>query len=121
GADDPVPDGTPCGDGDECNGDEACAAGTCMRRPPPDCDDDDPCTRDACVPGHGCIHEDVCRPRTARGPGGCRIGFVGVPTGGCEDGDPGCDRDQTTDGACRFDVILCANVRRPTATCRRGA
>jgi LmbE family N-acetylglucosaminyl deacetylase len=118
-ADDPVPDDTRCGDGDACNGIEVCESGACVRHPAPSCDDGDPCTRDGCLPGRGCFHEDACHPRMARGPGGCRLGVVGIPDGACEDGDPTCDRDQAIDGACSFDVILCANVRR--GACLRGA
>ncbi|AKF05203.1 MYXO-CTERM sorting domain-containing protein [Sandaracinus amylolyticus] len=47
-------DGTPCLDGDLCNGGEQCAAGVCRSGHPIRCEDFDPCTRDACDPAVGC-------------------------------------------------------------------
>ena len=116
-ANEPVPDGTPCGDDDPCNGVETCGAGTCTRTPALSCDDQDPCTADACEAPGTCRHDDVCAPVAARGPGGCLIGFTGLPAGMCEDGDPSCDRDEATDGGCRFDLVTCVNVGPRTRRC----
>jgi LmbE family N-acetylglucosaminyl deacetylase len=118
GAGSPCADDAACGDGDACNGAETCRSGVCVRDPAPACDDGDPCTRDRCAPPGGCAHEPSCTPVPARGRGACRVAFVGLPAGGvCEDGDPACDADQTTDGACRFDAVLCANAGPPTPAC----
>jgi LmbE family N-acetylglucosaminyl deacetylase len=114
---DPVADGTACGDTDACNGVETCSAGACVRQPPPDCDDGDPCTRDQCASPGTCLHDAVCKPRPARGRGRCRVGIVGLPPHACEDGDPTCDQDATTDGACRFQLILCVNGGPPARGC----
>lgn len=47
--------GTPCPDGDVCNGDETCdGAGTCDPGLVLDCDDNEPCTQDLCHPVDGC-------------------------------------------------------------------
>jgi len=46
-----------CNDGDPCNGDEACQAGDCFPGTPPSCDDNNPCTLDACVARVGCRNE----------------------------------------------------------------
>jgi hypothetical protein len=49
-----LPDGTACG-GDVC-GPATCSAGQCHADNPLECDDGDPCTRDWCNPGEGCVH-----------------------------------------------------------------
>ena len=55
------PDGTACGDGTACNGDEVCASGTCAAGTAVDCDDGDACTMDMCVePGGTCDYTDIC-------------------------------------------------------------
>lgn len=56
-----VPNGTPCPDGDFCDGTETCAAGTCsVPGTPLSCPDDgNPCTTDLCAPAAGCLHLNV--------------------------------------------------------------
>jgi hypothetical protein len=108
----PVGDGTACGDADACNGVEVCAAGACGREPAPSCDDVDPCTTDTCESPGRCAHTFACAPVPARGPARCQLAFVGLPPASCEDGDPACDGDRTTDGTCRFDVVLCVGAAR---------
>jgi uncharacterized protein (TIGR03382 family) len=108
-------DGTSCSDGDPCNGIELCKTGQCQPGPPPGCDDDDPCTLDACVPGTGCAHtpapdgtpcpdgdacngEEICgagaclpgEPRDCEGGGGEEpTGPGGIVGSGCSSGGPG--------------------------------
>ena len=59
------PDGTPCEDGDPCNGQESCVAGTCQRGgPAPDgtaCSIGDPCNPGLCTAGS-------CQPGGAPAP-----------------------------------------------------
>jgi hypothetical protein len=56
----PHPLGTSCSDGNACDGDETCdGAGVCVEGTPPDLDDQNPCTTDACTPGTGVTHEPV--------------------------------------------------------------
>jgi len=58
-----TPDGTPCSDGNLCNGDETCVAGACTGPGTPlDCDDDDPCTDDLCQEPQGCVHTQNSAP-----------------------------------------------------------
>ena len=58
-ATDVVLDGTPCLDGDVCNGAEQCVAGVCEVPSGLDCDDDDECTADACDAITGCSHAPI--------------------------------------------------------------
>jgi len=52
-----APDGLSCSDGKACNGVETCGGGICRSGPPPNCDDGDPCTTDACDNAvGGCKH-----------------------------------------------------------------
>ena len=47
------------GNGDPCDGVATCDEyAQCNAGPPPDCDDGNPCTTDACAPGVGCVHTD---------------------------------------------------------------
>jgi len=53
----PEPSGTTCADANQCDGDEVCdGAGTCAAGAPPNLDDGDPCTIDACTPQGGITH-----------------------------------------------------------------
>ncbi len=74
-----VDDGTPCGDGDVCNGDETCAAGECSAGVALDCDDQNQCTADACDPVAGCTSTNEAAGAA------------------CDDGD-GCAEPDTCDG-----------------------
>lgn len=49
-----LPHGTPCPDGDVCNGEEVCADGSCQRGEPLQCQDSIDCTTDTCDPIRGC-------------------------------------------------------------------
>jgi len=105
----PLADGTPCSDGNACNGAESCQSGLCVPDAPLGCDDQNPCTTDACVPATGCTHAalldgspcgmgDVC--------GGAPLCMDGV----CESGTP------LPEGAPCFDGDACADAQ----TCRGG-
>ena len=97
----PAKDGTPCPDGDLCNGDEVCEAGMCVPGPKLSCDDGNPCTKDACDPATGCWHApdngapcpdgDVCDGDEYCLNNKC---VLGAPLN-CDDGNPctkdGCD------------------------------
>ncbi|MBN2362181.1 MAG: hypothetical protein JXR83_22205, partial [Deltaproteobacteria bacterium] len=59
----PLPAAIPCSDGDACNGVEMCdGRGVCVAGNALDCDDDNPCTQDACDPASGCV---FVRPSTS--------------------------------------------------------
>src|SRR6185369_1651424 len=51
-------DGTPCPDGDLCDGDETCQGGVCTPGALLDCDDHNPCTDDLCDGVQGCLHSN---------------------------------------------------------------
>ena len=46
----------PCNDSDACTTADTCNKGACKGGPPPNCDDGNPCTDDACDPATGCTH-----------------------------------------------------------------
>lgn len=73
--------GATCDDGDPCTEDDVCDdAGACAGAGKL-CTDDNPCTFDSCVPGQGCLYEEVAAA--------------------CQDGDPCSLGDQCKDGACQ--------------------
>lgn len=45
-----------CADGNACNGVERCLSGECTTGAPLNCDDGNPCTRDACDAESGCVY-----------------------------------------------------------------
>ena len=53
---DNAPDGTPCPDGDLCNGDETLPQRHCSPGIPLSCNDSNGCTDDICDAGLGCLH-----------------------------------------------------------------
>jgi uncharacterized repeat protein (TIGR01451 family) len=77
-----------CDDGDACNGAETCGgAAGCVAGTPPDCDDQNACTADACDPASGCTHTP--------GPGCTPC----VTDADCNDGNA-CTTDSCTAGVC---------------------
>ena len=48
--------GNGCPDGNKCNGDETCNNGVCQPGVTPSCNDNNPCTIDACDRNAGCTH-----------------------------------------------------------------
>lgn len=89
-----TPDGTPCSDGNLCNGDETCVGGVCAGAGTPlDCDDDDPCTDDLCQEPQGCVHTNnsascddgiACTTNDACNAGTCIGGPPGVGCSACQ-------------------------------------
>ncbi len=55
----PAANGTSCSDGDACNGEEKCLLAECVAAEAPDCNDDNPCTKDSCDAKQGCLHKAV--------------------------------------------------------------
>jgi hypothetical protein len=73
---------TQCSDGDPCNGEERCAAGTCTPGDPLVCSSFDSCSVASCAAGVGCVEEPE-------------------PDGGvCDDGDPHSAGDRCVGGRC---------------------
>jgi len=110
----PVADGTPCSDGNACNGQETCQAGVCTPGTPPACGQTgNGCTASSCDPVDGCktvIVADGSSCPLPNATGVCASGVCGAPTcaGGFGDCDGnaanGCEQDLTSDlgncGAC---------------------
>ncbi len=97
----PLPNGTPCDDATVCNGTERCTDGFCRAGPPPDCDDGNGCTADACDALAGCTHAPAVGAPCDDGDA-CTVGdacTAAAVCGGaprvCSDGEPctadGCD------------------------------
>ena len=101
-------DGTPCNDGDICNGADKCAAGTCVAGETAlVCDDKDTCTVDSCSSKVGCVFnqfgskcednepctDDTCVKNACKN--------VNNDTNGCDDGDDCTVGDKCTAGKCK--------------------
>ncbi|MBW1810093.1 MAG: hypothetical protein JRJ87_17990, partial [Deltaproteobacteria bacterium] len=78
----PAPDGTSCTNHDPCDGEETCRSGVCTNGAPLDCDDQNSCTIDSCVPALRCKHEPF--------PDGDNCGRCGQCLDGVCDGDTNC-------------------------------
>jgi len=71
--------GTSCPDGDLCNGDETCNGfGSCVPGAPPDVNDRNSCTIDACDPVAGVSHDPRPDGTTCSGVGVCDAGVCSV-------------------------------------------
>jgi hypothetical protein len=71
--------GTSCADNDVCNGDELCDGfGSCVPGTPPQEDDHNPCTADACDPVTGVSHSPVPDGTPCFGAGVCQAGVCSV-------------------------------------------
>ncbi len=92
-----APAGTPCADGNLCNGAETCdGSGTCVAGTPLTVDDGNPCTADACDPvagvshtpvaaGTSCSDGNACNgAETCDGSGTCVAGVAPI----VDDGNP---------------------------------
>jgi hypothetical protein len=70
----------PCDDDDVCTVGDVCSGGVCQAGGARNCNDNEPCTDDACVAGLGCTHANNSNP--------------------CDDGDACTDGDRCQAGAC---------------------
>ncbi len=123
----PIPAG-PCEDGNACTISDQCLAGVCKGGPLRDCNDNDACTVDGCVPGSGdCVHTpaqagyacddgDVCTSGDVCGGSGCH----GLPKV-CDDGNP-CTTDTCSkvSGLC-LTLALADGTACPGGSCSAGA
>ncbi|MBM4344898.1 MAG: N-acetylmuramoyl-L-alanine amidase [Deltaproteobacteria bacterium] len=96
-----VPNAAPCDDGSACSTGDTCAAGACKAGALVQCNDNNPCTTDACKAG-ACLH---------------------VPSqAGCDDGDPCTGGDSCATGACKGTPKLCNDANPCTSdACVSGA
>ena len=76
----------PCDDGDPCTTGDTCADAACVGTGTKDCEDDNPCTQDLCLPGEGCAYQP------ADGP--------------CQDGNPCTTDDACVAGQCQGGGLL---------------
>jgi hypothetical protein len=85
-----TPNSVPCEDGSLCSVNDTCGDGTCQPGEPLDCDDDNVCTSDTCIPAIGCvqINNNVS----------------------CSDGNLCTVKDKCSGGECEGgDALLCDN------------
>ncbi len=95
-----IDDGTPCSDGNACNGLEQCIANQCQAAKGPACDDGNFCTTDSCDAEIGCKHDTsnavTCEDGNACTgcilPAGLRTVFLASKAAGCpENAQVGCN------------------------------
>lgn len=84
-----VVDGGPCEDGDVCTVGDTCLAGACITGVPNDCNDNNVCTTEVCLPGGGCSYTNVA--------------------GSCDDGNTCTTVDSCINGECKGSVPLDCN------------
>ncbi len=119
--------GTPCDDGSACTTNDACSGGTCTGTAL-DCDDNNPCTVDACNPASGCTHTPggTCSDGDPCTDDVCNAGACVSTPKNCDDGNPctadscnatnGCQHVAVADGAACDDKNACTT----TSTCSAG-
>jgi hypothetical protein len=102
----PAPDGLICIPSSRCEERGRCQAGVCVGVPRL-CDDDDPCTVDACSPTEGCVTAPVVCPRPTAA---CKVAVCRRTSGCGEENAPNLSAcgpvdcrtaDLCVDGACR--------------------
>jgi hypothetical protein len=112
--------GTACGDGDLCNGNETCQAGGCSPGVAPLCDDSNPCTLDTCGAIEGCQNIDlpdgsscadgsVCNGDETCQDGTCTSGLAPL----CDDDNP-CTLDTCEGDTCQHELDPAAAAACPT-------
>ena len=95
-----IPLETTCDDGDACTPEDSCVDGTCTPGKTVDCNDDNPCTDDSCLPETGCLNIPNSQP--------CFKDFnpctLDICAGGSCSHPPGNDNATCDDGdACTMD------------------
>ncbi len=107
------PPGSPCKDGVTCTGPDYCIEGVCGGSPL-ECDDEDPCTDDACDEKFGCVHTPgsgaFCDDGNPCSSGDtCEEGICegGPEIEGCCQWDPQCnDGDPCTEDSCQVNTCV---------------
>lgn len=93
-----------CDDGNACTVGDRCEFGTCLPTGLLNCNDDNPCTSDACLPASGCRNEPI--------------------EGGCDDNDPCTQGDYCKDGKCQpgpiHQCFFCGDgaCNKPSENCK---
>jgi hypothetical protein len=98
-----------CNDGNACNGVEHCQGNVCVVGIPPDCHDENPCTRD-CDPGVGCVNSPLPNGTSCSDENACTAG-------------DGCQQGVCTPGPAVTDGSGCSDRNKCTVldTCIAGA
>ena len=98
-----------CDDLNQCTTGDQCINGVCMGQGAYDCDDDNPCTLDICLPQGGCSHENLPGPCSDNDP--CTVNdqcLEGKCTPGpqlvCNDGNA-CTQDGCGPGGCQYEPL----------------
>jgi len=109
-------DHSPCPDDDFCDGVEICLGGACSPGEPLECDDDDSCTQNTCVPESGCEFPPLA-DGTSCDNGNLCDGIETCIRGICREGDlPDCnDNNSCTDDSCVPDTG-CLHDTLPNST-----
>lgn len=126
-----APNGTTCPDSDTCNGTEVCLLGECVAGQPPDCNDDNPCTTEACDPAAGCVYADVpdgtscSNSDMCDGEETCQNGACAADNPlNCDDNNPctsdSCDPQAGCQYANKPDGMNCGGGLCGPATCSDG-
>ena len=100
------PDKTPCDDGNPCSTATECNGGKCEVTSVKDCNDNNPCTDDACNSSGTCTHATTncndnndCTTDTCGATGCVHVDVAVMPSGKCNDLDP-CTTDSCSNGLC---------------------
>jgi hypothetical protein len=102
-----LPNKISCDDGNACTLGDICKDGKCAAGTMKDCDDSNPCTKDACTPTSGCTHApaagvcedgDPCTLGDKCGAGVCKPGSPKI----CDDGNFCTDDSCGAEGLCKF-------------------
>ncbi|TMA49444.1 MAG: hypothetical protein E6J76_13240, partial [Deltaproteobacteria bacterium] len=107
-----------CDDGNACTTADTCAGGSCVGGPPPNCNDNNPCTAEGCDPATGCTHTTLA-DLTA-----CEDGNLCTQSGACLGGTcVGSNpivctaQDQChVIGLCNAQTGVCSNPAAPDGT-----
>jgi MYXO-CTERM domain-containing protein len=101
-------DGTSCDDTMRCNGTASCAAGACVASRL-DCNDNDPCTTDACDESSGCTHTMITS-----------CGDAGVDGGEDARADAGADADAASDASADAPLDVADDASRSDVAASEG-
>jgi hypothetical protein len=120
----------PCSDGNACTEPDICSGGSCIAGSGIDCDDENPCTNDACDPQWGCIYSnntlpcddsDACTLSDTCDGGSC----IGGPALDCDDENLCTNDDCDAENGCvyQFNTTPCNDDDPCTVTdgCSGGA
>ena len=118
--------GTSCFDGDACTSNDVCSGGseTCQGTPVT-CDDENPCTTDACVAGLGCTYNsNPCDDGSACTTGdACLDGSCTGATVDCSDGNSCTLNTCDAENGCETDVLfnqpVMTETPAPPETCAK--